>query len=437
MALSRVAATNSASSRSVSPSKEMMGSPGGGLGEELLLPPLGVAGDDGVGRPQDVPGRAVVLLQLDHPRAGVVPLEVEDVADVGAPPLVDRLVLVAHHGDAAPLVREELHQPVLHAVGVLELVDQHVQEPVGQLGRLRALRGEQAQGLDQQAPEVDGVGRPQPLLVGHVGLAHHVVEVVRAGEGVRREPLVLGPVDAAQHLAHREQPLGHLQVGQHPGQQALLVVVVVDDEVAPQADGLAPAAQHARAQGVKGADPQAAQVARAPGPRPQQPPDPLAQLAGGLVGEGDHHDPAGVGPPGQQAGQPVGDHPRLARAGPRDDQQRPRREQHRFELGGVQLGGERLAGEPLRQARAFFRLLGLHPPVIARPRRRPGGGERATLTPWWSDPCAGAARGKAAASRRWPAPPGSPPAPGWGPASAGRSASPPSGSRWSRGRTPG
>ena len=31
-------------------------------------------------------------------------------------------------------LRQEAHQPVLHAVGVLELVDQHVVEALGQLG---------------------------------------------------------------------------------------------------------------------------------------------------------------------------------------------------------------------------------------------------------------------------------------------------------------
>src|SRR3712207_7056583 len=58
-----------------------------------------VVGDDGVGRVEDPLGGAVVLLQDDDARAGEVPLEVEDVAEIGAPPAVDRLVVVAHRSE--------------------------------------------------------------------------------------------------------------------------------------------------------------------------------------------------------------------------------------------------------------------------------------------------------------------------------------------------
>ena len=67
------------------------------LGPELLGHPAGVAGDDGVGRGQDVLGGAVVLLEQDHLGAGEVALELLDVPDRGAAEGVDRLVGVAHH----------------------------------------------------------------------------------------------------------------------------------------------------------------------------------------------------------------------------------------------------------------------------------------------------------------------------------------------------
>ena len=69
----------------------------------------------------------------------MVTLEIEDVADVGPPPAVDGLVLVAHHRDAACAAREEPHQAVLHTVGVLELVDQNVIEAFGQRRSRRAI----------------------------------------------------------------------------------------------------------------------------------------------------------------------------------------------------------------------------------------------------------------------------------------------------------
>ena len=50
---------------------------------------------------QDRAGRAVVLLQHDDLEVGKVVLEVEDVPDVGRPPGIDRLVLVADDAQVA------------------------------------------------------------------------------------------------------------------------------------------------------------------------------------------------------------------------------------------------------------------------------------------------------------------------------------------------
>jgi len=57
-----------------------------GIGKESLGRAARVVGHDGVGRVEDVPGGAVVLLELDHARVGIVLLEGEDVLDVGAAP---------------------------------------------------------------------------------------------------------------------------------------------------------------------------------------------------------------------------------------------------------------------------------------------------------------------------------------------------------------
>ena len=96
------------------------------VGPELLVGPLGVPRDDGVGRVEDQLGRAVVLLELDDRRVRVVALEVEDVPDVGAAPAVDRLVVVADDGEVAVLRGERPDPEVLRPVRVLVLVDVEV-----------------------------------------------------------------------------------------------------------------------------------------------------------------------------------------------------------------------------------------------------------------------------------------------------------------------
>ena len=100
--------------------------PAGDLGPELLVLARGVARHDGVGRVEDELGRAVVALQLDDRRLRPVALEVEDVAQVGAAPRVDRLVVVADDRQVAALAGERLDPQVLRTVRVLVLVDVEV-----------------------------------------------------------------------------------------------------------------------------------------------------------------------------------------------------------------------------------------------------------------------------------------------------------------------
>ena len=52
-------------------------------------------------------GGTIVLFQPDHLSAGEILLEAQDVADLGAAPAIDRLVVVTHAGDVAPLLREQ------------------------------------------------------------------------------------------------------------------------------------------------------------------------------------------------------------------------------------------------------------------------------------------------------------------------------------------
>ena len=73
----------------------------GDVGPERLAEAALVGGDDAGGGGEDVRGRAVVLLEADDLRAGEVLLEAQDVADLGAAPAVDRLVVVADAADVA------------------------------------------------------------------------------------------------------------------------------------------------------------------------------------------------------------------------------------------------------------------------------------------------------------------------------------------------
>ena len=127
---------------------------------QLLLEQLRVAGDHVVGRAQDVAGGAVVLLQRDQLQPGKVLRQPPQVVDGGAAPAVDALVVVAHRGEqaVAAFVRvfdQRLQQLVLHRVGVLDFVDQHVVElllPLGCAPRRRAAAASAAGRSGRRSP---------------------------------------------------------------------------------------------------------------------------------------------------------------------------------------------------------------------------------------------------------------------------------------------
>jgi hypothetical protein len=157
------------------------------------------------------------------------------------------------------------------------------------------------------------------------------------------QPLLVEPVRLREHLLRRRLrdvallvdelvlQVGHLR-GEAPARVALgvevqvagdhrhqpdRVTLVVDRERRLQAELGRLGAQDAHAHRVERRDPHRA------GARPDEVSDPLLHLARGLVGERDREDLAGLGVPGaQQVGDPVREHPRLARTGARDDEQR-------------------------------------------------------------------------------------------------------------------
>jgi len=232
-----------------------------------------------------------------------------------AAPAVDGLVVVAH-GEEIVALRQQLAQPqVLDAVGVLELVHQHVAEALTVVGGHLRILAEQLQGAQQQVAEVHQAAAVQGGLVAAVQL-HDLGVIVAArrhlggGQGV-----LLEAVDGPLH------PAGVVGLVVHPGlldhslHRALLVLGVQDLEIAGQLEGGGVGAQDAVAQAVEGADPQVGHADA------QQLLHPFAHLAGGLVGEGHRQDGAGgLAQVAHQVGDAVGEHAGLAAAGSGQDQ---------------------------------------------------------------------------------------------------------------------
>ena len=93
---------------------------------EPLSLSLFVVRDHCTGRVQDGPCRAIVLLKADHLGGWKIALEPQDIADVGTPPRIDRLIFVSDDAHIAERFSQQQHKLVLRTVRVLVLVHHHV-----------------------------------------------------------------------------------------------------------------------------------------------------------------------------------------------------------------------------------------------------------------------------------------------------------------------
>ena len=304
--------------------------------------------------------RAIVPPQDDGPRRPVAIVEREDVVDRRAAERVDRLIVVTHDGHVPVGLREQADELGLGAVGVLELVDEDVPEPPGDLGPGRRRLAHEPQGERDLVAEVDAaVGRHQPL-IGGVGARQLVLPPRLLGRRVgrrrhrpprrahrprlrpprhalprprrgRRTPgtssgrdvLVLAPaeqrgerrqetgriaqrpvgveVELEEVLAQEDDDLGagqHADVGRQPELERVLADQAVAERVERRDGGVRVAVGHELV-------------------------DPDRHLLGGLVGERQREDLGRPGPPGRdEPGDPTRDDLGLAGAGAGDDQQR-------------------------------------------------------------------------------------------------------------------
>ena len=256
------------------------------VGEQLLHLAMLVVRDDGVGRGQNVAHAAVVLFQLHRGALRIVLLELQDVADIGAAPAVNGLVVVAYHHDVAVLLGQKARDLVLRMVGVLILVDHDVAEAqlIG-LEHVGMVLQQQVR-VQQQVVEIEGVGLLQALLQllvharGH--LAHRVVGLL--GEVTGHLQLVFCRGNTVHQGVYRETLRVDVQLGHDFLIQALLVVGVVDGEALRESQALGVGAQHAHAHAVEGGHPHAAAAWA------DQALQALAHLGGRLVGERDGQD---------------------------------------------------------------------------------------------------------------------------------------------------
>ena len=202
----------------------------------------------------------------------------------------------------------------------------------------------------------------------------------------RLDEVVLPAADLAEHRRRASLAAGHeVQLPQDLLHEARLVVGVVDREARVDADRATVAPQDPRTEAVEGAhgDLSAGLLA-------DQADDPLAHLAGGLVGEGHGQDVPGPDAlDADEVGDPMGQDAGLAGPGAGQDEERALRRRDRAGLLRVEAGHD-LGRERLRiglRGRRFGGFRRRRRPDVAEPldvrrlSRARGRGCRAFATP--------------------------------------------------------
>ena len=329
--ISRASASPSHTPRTFTRSAEFV------VGEQRLAQTPAIVGDQVRGGGEDVAGGAVIALKPYNLRAGKIVLEAEDVIDLGAAPAVDRLIVVADHAQILARLRQQAQPQILRDVGVLILVHHQVAELLVIALQHVGVVLEHVDHVQQQVAEIAGVKDFQPRLIGRVELdAGAIGEGIRFAlrHFVRGQRAVLPAIDQPGELAAGELFLVDILGFDDLLQQPDLIVGVENGETGLEPDQFRVRAQHARADGMEGAQKRQAAAAGA-----EQRFHSLAHFARRLVGEGDRqHAPRLGASSGQEMRQPRGQHTGFAGARARQHQQRPVQRLHRRALLGVERG---------------------------------------------------------------------------------------------------
>ena len=256
------------------------------VGPELLALASDVVADDLVRGIQNVAGRAVVLLQTDGFRVLELLFEFKDIRDGRAAELVNALIVIADDADVLIVPGEQAGQYILCVVRILILVYEHIAELV--LIKLEHLRVvlEQQHGFHDDVVEIERTRLFHFLFVLAVDIRDLFAEIVAGRIGselLRRHELILRAADHAHHGARIERLGVEVQFFHHIRDDALFVVLIVDGERALEAQQVDMPAKNAQAGGMEGIRPDCARGLLITERKLES----LAQLAGGLIGEGD------------------------------------------------------------------------------------------------------------------------------------------------------
>ena len=236
----------------------------GGL--QSLAQAIGIVFYYGGGGVEDRLRGAVIFFQANDFRVREIVREAFQIAGAGAAPGVDGLVFVADDADVLARAGEQADEFFLRAVGVLEFVHHDVVKAGIPGGADVGMIAKQVHGAEKQIVKIEGAGFAQDFVVGAEDGGGFLARFVAGLRGVGfhvvgSEAVIFGVADLGAHGAGRVIVGGEVELGESAFYGGGLVVVIVDREIARQAEVMGFAADQARAEGMKSGDPDVGGVA--------------------------------------------------------------------------------------------------------------------------------------------------------------------------------
>ena len=127
--------------------------------------------DQRVGGTYDHFAASVVLLKLERKSIRIIPLEIQDVPDIGPAESIDALGIISHHTDIFVPTGQHLHDEILRVIGILVLINQQVPEALLIPGKYVGEFAQEFVGPDEQIVEIHGCGPEATIDISFIDFA--------------------------------------------------------------------------------------------------------------------------------------------------------------------------------------------------------------------------------------------------------------------------
>ena len=312
-----------------------------GIGPQILAQTRLIVLDQRIGGVENIAERTIILFQANHVLDPELALEGAHIAHLRATESINALIVIAYRKQAGARrrridARQQFQPSVLQGVGILKLIDQNMAKTRLIMPAQRLVTRQQLVAAQQQLGEIGHALALALCLIFRVQL-DTPLRVIIVPLGLRRaDALFLVGIDEIGQLARREFFVIDAEIFEQAFDRRELIGHVENRERGRQRRLTMMQAQHAVAQPVKSADPQAARHTELQRQHRRQT---RQHLFGRLVGEcyGQHGMRACL-PRRNQPGDARRQYARLAAAGAGQNQRMLRRQGHRGDLLGVELG---------------------------------------------------------------------------------------------------